>query len=113
MSRQPERRHKRLDNELRKERDALKRHWDRQHRGPSETRRQTADVLEIRMAKSRRRQTDNLVTMVNQLVSVTDSDIARRAYGLYEERGSAPGHDMDDWLRAERELRPALSSTAA
>lgn len=32
-------------------------------------------------------------------------DIARRAYGLYEARGREPGQDMDDWLRAEKELR--------
>jgi len=67
------------------------------------------------MAKSQRRQTGNLATMssVNPLASVSDSDIARRAYQLYEERGGGHGHDVDDWLQAERELRPALSSTAA
>jgi hypothetical protein len=43
----------------------------------------------------------------------SDSDIARRAYQLYEERGGGHGHDLDDWLQAERELRPALTSTAA
>ena len=31
-------------------------------------------------------------------------DIARRAYDLYQERGAAPGGEVDDWLRAEREL---------
>jgi hypothetical protein len=31
--------------------------------------------------------------------------IARRAYELYCERGCEPGREMDDWLRAERELR--------
>jgi len=36
---------------------------------------------------------------------VTDSDVARRAYELYLERGSEHGHDLDDWLLAERELR--------
>jgi hypothetical protein len=30
--------------------------------------------------------------------------IARCAYELYQRRGGEPGHDMDDWLRAEREL---------
>ena len=49
----------------------------------------------------------------NQSVSVADSDIARRAYERYEERGSEHGHDVDDWLQAERELRPVVSSTAA
>jgi len=32
-------------------------------------------------------------------------EIARRAYELYEQRGGEHGHDCDDWLQAERELR--------
>lgn len=32
-------------------------------------------------------------------------EIARRAYQLYCERGCEPGREMDDWLRAEYELR--------
>jgi len=35
----------------------------------------------------------------------TSDDIARRAYELYQARGSKPGADLDDWVRAERELR--------
>ena len=31
--------------------------------------------------------------------------IALRAYALFEERGREPGRDIDDWLRAEHELR--------
>ncbi len=31
--------------------------------------------------------------------------IARRAYELYLERGQAPGREVEDWLRAERELK--------
>ena len=30
--------------------------------------------------------------------------IAQRAYELFEERGFAHGHDVEDWLQAEREL---------
>jgi len=30
--------------------------------------------------------------------------IARRAFELYEQRGRADGHDLDDWLQAEREV---------
>ena len=36
---------------------------------------------------------------------VADSDVERRAYELYLERGGEHGHDLDDWLQAERELR--------
>jgi hypothetical protein len=35
----------------------------------------------------------------------SDEDIARRAYARYCERGCADGHDVEDWLEAERELR--------
>ena len=38
-------------------------------------------------------------------VIVSASDIARRAYEIYVERGRADGFDREDWLRAERELK--------
>jgi hypothetical protein len=31
-------------------------------------------------------------------------EIARRAYEIYLERAGAPGNELDDWTRAEREL---------
>ena len=31
-------------------------------------------------------------------------EIARRAYHFYENHGRRDGHDVDDWLSAEREL---------
>jgi hypothetical protein len=37
----------------------------------------------------------------------TTQEIAERAYGLFLERGGDEGHDLDDWLRAERELADA------
>jgi hypothetical protein len=42
---------------------------------------------------------------------VTHDEVARRAYGLYLTRGRAHGHDVDDWLQAERELRATPSAT--
>lgn len=39
---------------------------------------------------------------------VTDADVARRAYDLYLARGREPGHDVEDWLQAERDLRGAI-----
>lgn len=39
---------------------------------------------------------------------VTDADVARRAYDLYLARGCEPGHDVEDWLQAERDLRGAV-----
>ena len=34
----------------------------------------------------------------------THDQIERRAYQIYLERGARPGNELDDWLRAEREL---------
>ena len=34
----------------------------------------------------------------------SDEDIRRRAYEIYLERGEQRGRELDDWLRAEREL---------
>jgi hypothetical protein len=41
-------------------------------------------------------------TQTTQVVPSTD--IACRAYELFMERGGAHGHDVEDWLAAEREL---------
>lgn len=49
---------------------------------------------------------------LNQSAHVTDDDIARRAYDLYLARDCEPGHHVDDWLQAERELREEASSTS-
>jgi DUF2934 family protein len=40
---------------------------------------------------------------------VSDDAIAARAYELYEERGRQPGHEQEDWNRAQRELQQALA----
>jgi hypothetical protein len=73
------------------------------------------------MAKSTRR-TTKVVTMPrlvsttpvpSQSPNPTHSDIAKRAFELYCERGCRDGHDLDDWLQAERELQETAKSTAA
>ena len=33
-----------------------------------------------------------------------EAEIRRRAYELYQERGGTPGHEVEDWLVAEREV---------
>ena len=37
--------------------------------------------------------------------AATDQEIRRRAYEIYLERGAQPGHELEDWLQAERELK--------
>ena len=34
--------------------------------------------------------------------------IRKRAYELFEMRGRQPGHELDDWLQAEREIESRL-----
>ena len=36
----------------------------------------------------------------------TREEIAVRAYQIYLERSGAPGNELEDWTRAERELLP-------
>ncbi len=42
-----------------------------------------------------------------------EEEIRRRAYQLYELRGREDGHDLDDWLRAEDEVRRQIARTVA
>ena len=66
------------------------------------------------MANARERRMEYVLSMPDvKSTDVIDEDIARRAYELYEQRGGAHGHDVDDWLQAERELRSMVTATAA
>jgi hypothetical protein len=40
-------------------------------------------------------------------------DIAVRAYHIYLNRGATNGHDLDDWLQAEREVMEELRKNRA
>jgi hypothetical protein len=42
---------------------------------------------------------------------IPEEHIAQRAYALYEARGREDGHDLADWLQAERELLEERSGT--
>ena len=35
-------------------------------------------------------------------------EIRIRAYEIYMERGGQPGHELEDWLQAERDLEPKV-----
>jgi len=39
----------------------------------------------------------------------SEAGMSRRAYELYEARGCNDGHDVEDWLQAERELRLGIA----
>jgi len=53
---------------------------------------------------------DRALTSLAPPVTVPASAIAHRAYELYIARAHAHGHDVDDWLEAERELQTSLAS---
>jgi WD40 repeat protein len=47
-----------------------------------------------------------------QLLKITDGDLIRnRAYEIYLERGMTNGAPLDDWLKAEREIKARQSAT--
>ena len=56
------------------------------------------------MSKAQRKtKTIKLVVAEHHRV-LTKDDVARRAYELFLARGGAEGHDVEDWLEAERQL---------
>jgi hypothetical protein len=73
------------------------------------------------MAKSATRRTADALTtaadrspkaLTDATANVTQHDIARRAYDLYLARHHEHGHDLGDWLQAERELHGLSRRTA-
>jgi len=44
----------------------------------------------------------------NRSPLITEHAVAQRAYALYLARGREDGHDVEDWLQAERELLDRL-----
>ena len=42
-----------------------------------------------------------------------EQHIRERAYQLFEARGREPGHDVEDWLRAEAEIFSTVPRLAA
>jgi hypothetical protein len=74
------------------------------------------------MAKKRRETSTNVIAMpatesstpaLAKATGLTDRDIARRAFEIFCERGCEHGHDLDDWLQAERELRGSVETAVA
>jgi hypothetical protein len=47
---------------------------------------------------------DRMPRSVEAEPTITETEIAGRAYDLYLARGREDGHDVEDWLQAEREL---------
>ena len=43
----------------------------------------------------------------------TEDEIRERAYYIFLERKGAPGHEADDWIRAESELKLRVASNSS
>lgn len=72
------------------------------------------DRIDILLAQTRerstpmaneRRKSDTEQNSRPQEHPAPEETVRERAYELYEQRGGEPGHDWDDWLQAERELK--------
>ena len=61
-----------------------------------------SETLELHTSPIQPRAED---TSVNH--AVIHSEIRRRAYEIYLERGRLPGRELEDWLQAEYELQKA------
>jgi HSP20 family molecular chaperone IbpA len=46
------------------------------------------------------RSSEEIVDQCSRMIDV----IARRAFEIFKSRGGSPGHDLEDWIRAEAEL---------
>ena len=73
------------------------------------------------LEKKADRQPDEIERKLSPLASKSDEptvlipieqQIQQRAYELYEQRGSTEGHDLDDWLQAECEIKGTQAKAA-
>jgi hypothetical protein len=64
-----------------------------------------------RASKSKSASKNEVTRVPQQLSQLTHDSIAVRAYELFCTRGYEHGHDVEDWLAAERELSTELALT--
>jgi hypothetical protein len=71
--------------------------------------------------KTSRGRSDNVVDMprvdragtASAAPRASEDQVAQRAFELYCARGCEDGHDVEDWLQAERDLRGSAESRGA
>jgi len=64
-------------------------------------------------AQPKKRFPERTSSKTSEPISNPQEQIRRRPYELYELRGRQDGHDLDDWLQSESELRLNGGTTAA
>jgi hypothetical protein len=68
-----------------------------------------AETSEVPQASSMRRKGQAMTENYESDGQIDLSEvIARRAYEIYEERGRGHGDDINDWLKAEAEVKSAM-----
>lgn len=67
------------------------------------TKKKTTEVPASRVAASSRSERRVEVSPSERKPSY--DEISRRAFEIWDSTGRAPGHDVENWLRAETELR--------
>ena len=50
------------------------------------------------------------ITVKRSSLPINDAEIQSRAYALYLARGREDGHDLEDWIEAERSLKQERSA---
>lgn len=71
---------------------------------PSTRKKTSASASATKEIASKRKATSKVTT-----IGISHEEIARLAHKFWAERGGQHGHDAEDWLRAERELRGKAS----
>ena len=54
-----------------------------------------------------------MTTQTDNEIDLTEEMISTRAHQRYIERGAEDGHDVEDWLTAEEELRTSVVTRPA
>jgi hypothetical protein len=62
------------------------------------------ETKSTKQAKPGRRDSANASAKPARAPAASNETIARRAHELFQERGGVHGHDLDDWLEAERQI---------
>lgn len=65
-------------------------------------------LLRLAASYARRKTDAGQGALAAKLGNPVSEDIELRAYELYLGRGASHGHDLDDWLQAERQVLEAL-----
>ena len=62
-------------------------------------------------SRAREKTEEQTTTGAPSVKEPTAEEIRMRAYYIYQERSGVDGHDLEDWLQAEHELREGKVET--